>query len=412
MLAAAVLLSIWLFSATFLKGSARVISPAWFAVGLVLAVAIAAVWRKWLSDWRIVVGGYAVVGLVLVWLSWDDAKIERPLTLAELSTPAAGDAAASHAATLWFTAHDGKPALHQFQAPKLTLKKSLPDPKGPAAWRAEIESHRDGIRAAWASAATEREWFATMNRFAVIADLGEARLDSPTIQRQPFLAISQLACAQAGLLAMEGQGDQAMDLLLPFVEVSHKLEPAARSLARAKLARLGQAETMATARFILSQAPVSPELRARLAAAIAIRDPAAGIQRIMLIETARAHEALYSSRVQTLGSWQGGQPTGWDRLFSEFLDLLDPLILLRRATANEWGAFARDIPELAARRDLDQLQDREYAFLRQILNGRLKNPGGALQSLIMVSSLNPGWVVARFWETEDSRVALQAALKG
>jgi hypothetical protein len=352
--------------------------------------------RRWGDSWFSLALGYLFVTPVLVWLAWDEPTVRFPVSLADLCPPGP-QAEASWAVTLAFTARDGKPAARTYSAPKFPLSAAGPDK--PAEWQAHLEKNREALHAAWAGL-PERAWWSELNSFTTLGDLMPARFDGPIIKFQPYRTMAQLGCAEAGLLALEGRGDEAMDTLLPILEVGRKLEPSARSLVRFMVARVIQKMSLHTARFVLDHATVSPERKTRLAAALQGGSGGpAGARRMLLIEYAISTNYLLNQ----FGD-PGHQRPAWKRgLIGLFRLVYNPV-----ATANRYGALTEELAGLAERRELAGFGTRAEAFVAANSRPHFKNMAGGLMLAMTIPAYSR--VLDSYWKIEDQRTALAAAL--
>lgn len=352
--------------------------------------------RHWGDSWLSLAAGYLLLAPVFVWLAWDEPAVRFPVSLDELCPPGP-EAEASWAVTLAYTPRNNQPASRTYSAPKFPLNAAGPDK--PAEWQAYLEGNRAALHAAWAGL-PEREWWAELNSFAVLGDLMPARFDAPIVKFQPYRTMAQLGCAEAGLLALEGKGDDAMDTLLPILEVGRKLEPSARSLVRFMVARVIQKMSLHTARFILDHATVSPDRLARLAAALEGGSGGpAGARRMILIEYAISSNYLMSqfadpSRQRPL--WKRG-------LLGLFRFVYNPV-----ATTNRYGALTGELAGLAERRELAGFGTRAEAFVVNNSRPRFKNMAGGLMLSMTIPSYTK--VLDSYWKIEDLRTTLAADL--
>ncbi|MDI1337451.1 MAG: hypothetical protein PSU94_14805 [Lacunisphaera sp.] len=366
----------------------------------VIVVPIGLFWvahrRRWGDSWLSLAAGYLLLAPVFVWLAWDEPTVRFPVSLDELCPPGP-QAEASWAVTLAFTPRDGKAAPRTYSSPKFPLSAAGPDK--PAEWQAYLEKNREALHTAWANL-PERAWWAELNSFAVLGDLMPARFDAPIIKFAPYRSTSQLACAEAGLLALEGKGDEAMDTVLPVLEVGRKLEPSARSLVRFMVGRVIQKMSLHTARFILDHATVSLDRKARLAAVLAGGSGGpAGARRMLLIEY-----AISTNYLLTQFSDQDHHRPAWKRgLFALFHFVYNPV-----ATANRYGALTAELADLAERRELASFGTRAAAFSAENSRPQFKNMAGGL----MLSMTIPAYskVLDSYWKIEDTRTALAADL--
>lgn len=366
----------------------------------VIVVPIALLWvahrKRWGESWLSLAAGGLVLAPVFVWLAWDEPAVRFPVSLDELCPPGP-QATESWAVTLAFTARDGKPAPRTYASPKFPMSAAGPDK--PAEWQAYLEKNREALHAAWA-ALPERAWWAELNAFPSLGDLMPARFDAPIIKFAPYRSTSQLGCAEAGLLALEGKGDEAMDTLLPILEVGRKLEPSARSLVRFMVGRVIQKMGLQTARFILDHATVSPDRRARLAAALAGGSGGpAGARRMLLIEY-----AISTNYLLTQFGDPGHQRPVWKRgLLGLFHFVYNPV-----ATANRYGALIAELAGLAERRELASFGTRSAAFVASNSRPHFKNMAGGLMLSMTIPSYDK--VLESYWKIEDLRTTLAADL--
>jgi len=366
----------------------------------VIIVPAALLWiarrKHWGDSWPSLAVGYLLLAPVFVWLAWDEPTVRYPVSLDELCPPGP-QAEASWAVTLAFSPRDHQPAPRTFSAPKYPLSAAGPDK--PAEWQAYLEKNREVLHAAWADL-PERAWWAELNTFAILGDLMPARFDAPIIRFQPYRTMAQLGCAEAGLLALEGKGDEAMDTLLPILEVGRKLEPSARSLVRFMVARVIQKMGLHTARFILVHATVSPDRRARLAATLQGGSGGpAGARRLIHLEYAISSNYLLSQ----FGDPARSRPL-WKRgLLGLFRFVYNPI-----ATTNRYGELTQELAGLAERRELAGFGTRAEAFVASNSRPRFKNMAGSL----MLSMTIPSYakVLDSYWKIEDLRTALASDL--
>ena len=350
-------------------------------------------------SWRATGLSWLIVGPVCAYLFMDDAEFTRPLTLAELSPPPA-QAEASWATVLWYVGHDGQSAARQLSSPGFAV---LVSPTTPEKTSGLLEKNREKIQAGWVALASEREWFAAMNEFPIIADLTRVRQNfvEPSVKFSPyqhaFRAVLHTGCAEAGLLALDGKGDDAIGVLLPLVGVSRKLEPAARTLTRALASRTAQRQVIDTARFIIARTSVSPERRAALAAALETgMSGADGIRHMLWLDYAWSYDFSY-------------QP-GLSREVGRSMSIIIRPFNLPRTTANVHAAYLENIVRLAEARAVDKMDAaREELSAQQGGFNCLRNPFGNLIFLLSLPSYTKE--VETYWKTEDARLALIAELR-
>ena len=409
-LASLLLVVIWTASLIFLHLDGSIPINTCLAIGLIVGLLILAFWKKWLACWRNVFIAAFALASVYVWMGWDDPAFTHPLTLADLGPLPPAGAEESSSLTLRYSAAPGQSGGLPFKEPKLTIKIYDHDPRNPEAWPKELLDHRVEIDAAWEALAPARDWFAAMDRFELIGDQSTARFDAPIIKFLPFRTTIRLACARATLLATDGKGDEAVAVLLPYLRVCFKLEPASRTLVRSMVARSGLGTTMRTASYIAAHSPVSPERKAQLAGVLEGKgDPAVLARRLLLIEYARAYEEVFNNRDFKFGRLVSGQRGDGSGFVVGLGNGLDRLLFLRRASANLQAKLTYTTADLAAKHDLKGFADQGSLLLRQMNNAPLKNTGGVLAAVLMLPSYQK--VMEHFWTVEDNRVKLLAELK-
>lgn len=373
----------------------------WFALVATVGCLVALYFiNRWLREkpWSVLAGGYIIVAPVFIYAVYDETEFKRSLTLAELS-PSPARAEESWRVTLWYTIR-----------PNLPAERTMPNhgyvpgaTSDPEKWAAHLTQNRVQAQRAWETLAKEREWFAAMNAFPAIGDLMPARFEGPIIRFRPFRTVVQVCCAQAGLLALDGKGDEAVDVLLPVVEVSRKLEPSARSLVRFMVARASLGTIVETVHFVLARSQVSAAKRAALAAVLEGGSGGkAGVRRLLWIEYAFLYEAFFAN-----GGMAGFEPEGG--LSKAILMGLTRPFFLRRATANEYAAVLEELTLLAEQREFGRLDARQREFADEQVRGRFKNIIGSL--LLHISMPSYRKMVESYWKKEDQRVALIAELR-
>jgi len=204
-------------------------APSWtlllglgFALILVALGVFLASWRLQARSWFRIALGYVALAFVLAYLAHDDAAIRHPLTMEELSPVFPGAEASFNVLMRYGKAH---PLAQGFKAP--AFKNPYPFLNSPATgrWRETITAHRAEFEAHWAELAPVRAWWAELSAFDRIGDLTPTRVDAEIPAFQPLRTLSQHGIAVASLQALDGRGDDAIDTLLPILQVGRKLQP-------------------------------------------------------------------------------------------------------------------------------------------------------------------------------------------
>jgi len=230
---------------------------------LVTTGVLLAAWKLKLRSWWWIAGGYLAVAPVLAYLAVDDPVYRRPVTVEELAPPFPGAEKSFEVLMRYGKQH---PLGKSFkEPPSIVAGKSAREP-GP--WREIIVANRAAFETRWTELAPVRAWWDELNAFDRIGDLTPPRSDAEVVAFHPFRAMSQNGCAVAGLLAIDGRGDEAIDVLIPLIQVGRKIQPSARTLVRLMIGIVIERMTLETAGFVLDTTTVSPAARARLARAL------------------------------------------------------------------------------------------------------------------------------------------------
>jgi hypothetical protein len=399
-----------LMSLPFSGGQFRDMAEGTVAAILIAPVLIVAAgilflaWALRLTSWKVVgVGAVAVTG-VLVYLATDDATFEKTTPFIE---PAQATREARDSFAVLMRYGREHPEGKAFKEP--TFKDPYPDwnSSDEAKWRAMLTSRRAELEAHWAQLAPQWAWWNEMNAFDRIGDLTPPDPESEIIGFQVFRTLSHHAFAIAGLQAIDGHGDQAVETLLPVLEVSLKLRKDARILVRSMIAVVIERLSLESAAFILDTTPVSPAERARLADALRVDDPTGGARALLEKDYAFAQASLASRRAgDFIHYYNGRDKHAWMRTA---FNVVSPFIYNPKATFNLYGRLAGDLQDLVGRRELDKMDPRSQKFFAEDAKPRFKNLFGRL----MIRSMVPAYfkVSENYWRTEDMRVALLARLK-
>lgn len=377
-------------------------------VGSVIAFVVLMRWIK-PGAWQRLGFGYAGLAVVLVYLAIDDSRVRRPQTMEEFAPAVAGDEKSYVVLMRYGKNHPLGKDFRFKPSDRLYRGKGVFMPKDPA-WKTWLESNRAELETGWAQLDPVRNWWAELNTFDRIGDLTPTTMDAEIPAFGPIRSYAQHACAIASLQAIDGQGDAAVETLLPVLEVGYKLESTSRTLVRSMIAIVAQKMTLEAAEFVLNTTEVSPASRARLVAAIDIRRPGeAGARRLIGMEYTWAANLLFREK---LGDILAAEFTGKQK-FNEWprqaLNPLSPFVFNSRRTINLYGDLTAELSDLAARRELKELAQRTEEFCGSAGRAGFKNLGGSLVVAISVPAYSK--VIESFWKTEDLRTALHTRLK-
>jgi hypothetical protein len=369
---------------------------------LVLASALVflVLWKLLSRSWARIAAGAAAFALLFLILAHDEPTYLRPMTVEDISPVFPGEDASYNLLMRYGKQH---PLGQSFKAP--SFKNPYPrlalDPA--SEWRDTIISHRGELEEHWAQLGKERAWWNELSQFDRIGDLIPARLDGEIPSFAIFRTLTQHSAAIASLQALDGHGDEAIDTLLPTLEVGRKLSPYSRTLVRMMIAVVIERMAIGTANFILDTTPVSPGARARLAAALKGGDPEAGARHLMSTEYAMNFGWMPQTRAGDIVAL--GLSDGTNRRFLVwYLNTFSPLFYLPHATLNRMGVLYSDWGDLVAHRKLDQMQARWDAFDRELAGPSLKNPVGRYFATVAIPAYEK--VARNYWIKEDARAAL------
>jgi hypothetical protein len=376
-------------------------------VGLALVVtAVGILWASWRlqgRSWRRIALGYVVLGVVLAYLAHDDATIRRPVSMEVISPVFPGAEASFNVLMLYGRYH---PLGKNFKAFTFNDPYPLFNPEPADKWRATITTHRAELEAHWRELAPERAWLAKLNEFDRIGDLTPTRVDAEVIAFQPLRTVTQHGIAIASLQALDGHGDDAVETLLPVLQLGRKLQPYSRTLVRSMVGAVIERLSIQTAAFILDNSVVSPGARTRLAAALQGGDPGDGGRRLISAEYAFELGALNGTRLGDFRADYGGPVRHpWLR---QFFNSVSPFVYNPRATFNIYGDLYLDLEDIIGRRQLDQLDPRMKRFFTQDVRPTFKNFFGKLLAQMFVPAYSK--VSESYWRTQDMRGALLARL--
>ncbi len=359
--------------------------------------------RLRVRSWWLIGGGWLIVIPVLVYLTVDEPS-RRTITLEEMA-PAFPGAEKSYAVLMRYSKQHPAPEALALEKLKLKLIGLPSGPSKPDEFIAFLNQRRADIESDWAALEPQRRWLDELNTFDRIGDLGAADAGADIIRFNVWRLLSQRATAKAGLLALDGHGDEAFTTLLPILEAARKLEPSGRSLVRLMVARVVQQMVLDGAAFTLQRTTVAPALRARMAAALKLGvGGEAGARRFVAVDFAAIAGWLSNDPFGRGFSWNGsGGPV------MAVAGLVWPFIYNKQRTLNIYGDLIGELQELAARREGGKIDLRANEFWANEGRPRFKNFYGPAISRMMTPALSK--VVDSYWKIEDKRLALLAQLE-
>jgi hypothetical protein len=218
-----------------------------------------------------------------------------------------------------------------------------------------------------------------------------------------------VTCAQAGLLALDGQGEAAFALLDPLITVLMKLERHARTELRLLATGTMLETSWATMRFVLNTAPVPGGTRKFFSATLANRAPAAIARRLAwlpylsMVDNIIAQPKLGLAIVAGDMGIKGGF---WVSAFST----LAPFAFLENSTANHLARISAAMEPAILAPDSPESGAAFQEVMRQTVHLPIKNFGG--RGIISIALPNFQKWGERLRDSEKMRHSLLRALNG
>jgi hypothetical protein len=382
--------------------------PAWLVLG---TTAIFLLMMRWVGPgpWQRLAFGYAGLAIAMIYLARDDATVHRAMTLEEFA-PAFPGAEKSYEVVMRYGRGHPLGRDFHFQPPSQIYQgPGVWKPTDPA-WKTWLVANRADLEDDWAQLQPVRDWLTELNTFDRIGDLTPTQIDAEIMAFAPIRAVTQHASAIASLQAIDGHGDAAVETLLPVLEVGRKLSPSSRTLVRSMIAVVVRKTGLEATEFVLNSAEISPAARARLAAALADDGGAEiAVRKLIGVEYAWGASLYLKQDIVSVLPWEFPVRLMQNHWWQKAITPLSPLFYNVRRTTNLYGDLSTDLQDLAARRDLQHLDERSKEFFQHSLGANIKNVGGVW----IVSTIVPAFskVVEAFWKTEDLRSALYSRVK-
>lgn len=221
--------------------------------------------------------------------------------------------------------------------------------------------------------------------------------------------ISHNSCARALHLAGAGKRDEAVELLLPLLTASRKLQPHASNLVRRMIGIVMQRQAQNTLSRVLATGPISPATRDRLAAALAPAPDTAEQARLLIWceypALSKLLRGIDADNASTLFSLPGTE----NLLLRGLARFAYSVLMNTRLTVNQYGDYLVRGGDAAARRDLTALTTEAETFSRKLAPGF---PGKNFGGRMLLAMAAPAYtkVVENYWKADDERAALLARL--
>jgi hypothetical protein len=395
-----------------LTGESREFSPvARFAFGAgglfalfspVIFMAVASR-KKWLTG-RFLLVAWILMTPVLVWLTWDEPALLHQVSVEDVS-PTFPDAEKSYALLMEYSRQTPSEEAKAFQQFKPRAYFGAISPREPDKWRGFITQHREDIEADWTALAPQRRWLDTLQTFGRWGDLTPSKVVVDTPHYPVWRTLSQHACGKATLLAMDGKGDEAVDLLAQMLEAGRKLQDDSRSHSRAMIGVVIERLCLNTAAVVLDLGPVSPTARARLTFAMGPDNAAVMARRMVLMDYVYYADLYQKTKLVD----EVGANSKLGPIIRGTLKVAAAFVFNRIATINRYGEHAFAQVGLAETRDLENYVAKQKEFTRSLLSHPSpKNLGGRLMLVSATPYLDR--ILRNIWETADLRANLRQRL--
>jgi hypothetical protein len=379
------------------------------AVVVTLIVLLVPLWllktasRRGALGWPQLTALAGAVAFGFIYLAWDEPGIRQRVSMGEIAPVQPGDET-SHALVLRYA--NGSSASKQFRSPAF-IGTALSARDGEK-WAQFLREHRTEIETGWQVLTPVRAWWDELAAQPRLGDLTQPRPDAPIMAFQPVRSHAQYAVAKAGLLALDGKGDEAAAAVLRLYDVARKLEATSRTLVRSMMSRVTERMAIETTGFILDRATVSAPMRQALTDALtATVGGPAGVRHLVLLECAYAQSFL-----STTPAIAGGFPTHsiTDRALGRGIGVLGHVVYNPNTTINLITDWYLDLATLAEKRQIRDLKSKTDTRERELVGGyRVKNLGGRWIAALSTPALAK--LVETYWTIEDARAALLVRLK-
>jgi hypothetical protein len=380
-------------------------------IGILVALAIVLVpsalvslgERKGCLSWKGIAVRWLAVGAVFVWLSWDDAAVRHPLSMEDFS-PSFPGADSSYALLMRYSKYHPSPEAKAFEGAKWDVATAGPATIGDADKRfAFVAAKRSELEADWMRLSPQRRWLADLDSFERIGDVTQADPAADVVSFRVWMALSQRSSARAIGLAMDGKGDDAIDTLVPLIEVARKLQPYSRTLVRGMVGVHVEKVALEAAGSILDRVQVSAAARGRLLAALEPNDGPGLARHLVLSEYPNFVAVIRAARFGDVAI-QGDGHVG---LAQRALNFLGRLFINQNATVNAYGDRMLVLASAAEARDEDAI-----AADARVNDSYIPGMKNIIGELMIISSM-PSYdhVIREYWHMVDEREALRGRLQ-
>ena len=383
----------------------------WFVWGVwaVVLVFCARAMAKELSG-KIIVPGLLFTGGVLAFLSMDDA--EKP-PLADLG-PTLSREAESYHIIMWMGKHSPYSRVRESGG----LPDDLSTLKLPAEikdWPDHITHHRLEIFQAWDQDHLGRDWIAAINAHPPRGIWPHGLYDS-VLKFEPIRATIEVRAAKAYALALGGDRDQAIALLLPAIEAMQHVERTSAGLLHSAIATTVFNRYYKVIEAILDLGSISSKTKAAL---LQILRPAP-IPPLVFRNAILGEQAVVRKTADLVSGMADGVDAGNIEARAEMARVYQApgsrmiffLGFNRNVTERMWVEYLQEVRDLATNRKVDDLKilDNWKLSTRLLLHSwHFKNPIGNM--LVLGSRPEFAKFVESVWKAEDTRLIVQKRLE-
>lgn len=350
----------------------------------------------------------ASVAVFLAWMAADDEKLRHTTIPPALANdhPAA---TAGYTLTLRYSKDVPGSLLHTVPESKLVFPSADLGAQNDAKWTAFLAEHAAELDTLWPRLAPLHAWIGELAAAPYLGDFTD-RFDSPIMHFRSLRLITQNSCARALRLAGEGKRDEAVQLLLPLLNASRKLQPHAGNLVRRMIGVVMQRQAQNTLSRVLATGEISAATLDRLAAALAPAPDTAEQARLLLWCEYPTFSNLLLGMDADNASTIFSLPGTENLLLRGLARFAYSVLMNTRLTVNQYGDHLVRLGDAAANRDLATLKTSGEKFIQDLaiqLPG--KNHGGRMILAMAVPAFNK--VVENYWKADDERAVLLATLQ-
>jgi hypothetical protein len=394
---ATTIVAVSLFTSIFVIGEAPQ-SGLWLFVplgGLALSIAAAIVAIIIRIRWRWLGLAAAILALVFGWFAHDDPA---PPPLPDLGLRVGTDDP-GYRTVMWLSETSPYSRLRETGAPA-SGSKDLWLPSAPENWADHVQKHGAGIVETWNANEVGRAWITALDEHPPGGVWSEAAKE-PILAFQPLRETVLIGAAQAFEMALNGEPDQGLQVLVPLIRATHNLQRTGGCLIHQMIANVAVRQCYRVADAIVARGGISDSSRAALRSALETAPPlSVVIRNAILGDQTVVHDVFERLRH---GEYlpTGRDPSSLDRSIQVGMILFGKYTFNPNRTERLIASWYEQISAIGIARDSRALD----TWLPDWGNSsQLKNPAGRL----LCSSIIPAFKkpLKNMWEAEDQRLAL------